>query len=198
MRQDGKVESKQLGNFEEAMEDLDMDEDMYDDIWQRGKGIELDIKDVKAIKNGDPDGSDENDLPVDLKEAMGVKPHKKPRLDKPKPKRDGENTNPEEHGAVDKFSQKLDIMTVVGEDEPASKVVKKCSTMHSLLTRQVQQLKKLKLSMGRGWSKKWEESAESLFQLLDNNIQNMDTHVTNPPPEPECHEAELGLECSGC
>ena len=61
MRQGGKVESKQLGNFEEAMEDLDMDEDMYDDIWQRGKGIELDIN-VKAM-------SDENDLPVDLKEA---------------------------------------------------------------------------------------------------------------------------------
>ena len=59
MRQDGKVESKHLGNFEEAMADLDMDEDMYDDIWQRGKGIELDIKDVKAITNVDPDGSDE-------------------------------------------------------------------------------------------------------------------------------------------
>ena len=28
--------------------------------------------------------------------------------------------------------------------------------------------------------KKWEESAESLFQLLDKNIQNMDKHVTNP------------------
>ena len=107
-----------------------------------------------------------------------MKPHKKPRLDKPKPKRDGEKPNPEEHGAVDKFSQKLDLMTVVGEDEPASKAVKKCSTMHSLLTREVQQLKKLKLSMGKGWLKKWEESAESLVQLLDKNIQNMDKHVT--------------------
>ena len=77
------------------MEDLGMDEDMYDDIWQRGKGIELDIKDVKAIKNGDPDGSDENDLTVDLKEAMGVKPHKKPRLDKPKRNRYCEKPNPE-------------------------------------------------------------------------------------------------------
>ena len=28
-RQGGKVESKQLGNFVEAMEDLDMDDDMY-------------------------------------------------------------------------------------------------------------------------------------------------------------------------
>ena len=65
------MESQELGNFEEAMEDLDMDEDMYDDIWQRGKGIELDINDVKAIKNGDPDGSDEHNLPVDLKRGHG-------------------------------------------------------------------------------------------------------------------------------
>ena len=70
-RQDGKVESKQLGNFEEDLEDLDMDEDMSDYIWQGGKSIELYINDVNALKNWDFDGYAENDLPVDLKRGHG-------------------------------------------------------------------------------------------------------------------------------
>jgi hypothetical protein len=77
-RQEGKVESKQLSNFEDAMEDLDMDQDIYDDIWQRGNGMALDMKDVKALKSGTADdGSDEDGLPIDLKEVMGVKQDKK-------------------------------------------------------------------------------------------------------------------------
>ena len=76
-RQEGKAGSKQWRNFEDAMEDLDMDQDMYDDIWQRGKGMDLDMKDVKALKSGTADdGSDEDGLPIDLKEVMGVKQDK--------------------------------------------------------------------------------------------------------------------------
>ena len=154
---------------------MDMDDDMMEDVWdEKFEGVMAlkDLKDKGCEDKAEDDDDDEDGLPKELKDQLGLGGATKDKT-KGKPDKPDKKNN---------FDDRVDQMSQVGDGNSAV-ALRKCNVMHALLSKQTLKIRQLEASLLKKKVLAKSEHAAVAKQLdqtkkgLDKNVAALDKAV---------------------
>jgi hypothetical protein len=173
--QSGKASQAEFTSFEQSMGELELDEDLFNDLMEKNSADAMVVgKNMKTNKvaTQEEDGEDDG-LLDELKALMPIVPAKKAPKGSAK---DQEEPEEEEAPKVSNFDKKVDVMTQLADDN-VEKAQRKCATMHRLLIKMRQTLRKNMTKQGKRDPEM--DNNSKLLDTLTKHIDGLDNLVVN-------------------